>query len=62
MLAAAYRKASRSGCEHGHHGDPSGIVGSLDRLEGKACGIPHLAKNERDVGHPAWMRGWSAKR
>jgi hypothetical protein len=24
-----------------------------DRLEGKTCGIPHLAKNERDVGHPA---------
>jgi hypothetical protein len=26
---------------------------SGSRLEGRACGIPHLAKNERDVGHPA---------
>ena len=24
-----------------------------DRLEGEARGIPHFAKNERDVGHPA---------
>jgi hypothetical protein len=27
------------------------------RLEGEACGIPHLAKNERDVGHPAISAG-----
>jgi hypothetical protein len=26
-------------------------------IEGESCGIPHLAKNERDVGHPAWVRG-----
>ena len=26
---------------------------ALNRLEGKARGIPHLAKNERDIGHPA---------
>jgi hypothetical protein len=26
-------------------------------LEGKTCGIPHLAKNERDVGHPAMISG-----
>ena len=24
--------------------------------EGRCCGIPHLAKNERDVGHPALAR------
>jgi hypothetical protein len=29
-------------------------------LEGQACGIPHLAKNERDVGHPAWVEGIEA--
>ncbi len=27
------------------------------QLEGEACGIPHLAKNERDVGHPAMAEG-----
>jgi hypothetical protein len=26
---------------------------ALSNLEGEARGIPHLAKNERDVGHPA---------
>jgi hypothetical protein len=29
------------------------ICGTRYRLEGEAVGIPHLAKNERDVGHPA---------
>jgi hypothetical protein len=24
--------------------------------EGKSSGIPHLAKNERDVGHPPFVR------
>jgi hypothetical protein len=24
--------------------------------EGRFSGIPHLAKNERDVGHPAFVR------
>src|ERR1700689_5239990 len=24
--------------------------------EGKNCGIPHLAKNERDMGHPSFVR------
>ena len=24
--------------------------------EGKSSGIPHLAKNERDVGHPYFVR------
>ena len=27
------------------------------RLEGEGCGIPHLAKSERDVGHPAVVPG-----
>ena len=26
------------------------------QLEGRSRGIPHLAKNERDVGHPAFVR------
>ena len=25
------------------------ICGTRERLEGEACGIPHLAKNERDA-------------
>jgi hypothetical protein len=25
--------------------------------EGKSIGIPHLAKNERDMGHPSFVRG-----
>jgi hypothetical protein len=24
--------------------------------EGKSSGIPHLAKNERDMGHPSFVR------
>jgi hypothetical protein len=32
---------------------PVWICGSRSRLEGETHGIPHLAKNERDVGHPA---------
>jgi hypothetical protein len=35
-------------------------VGSTG-LRGETCGIPHLAKNERDVGHPAWVRGIEPK-
>jgi hypothetical protein len=26
--------------------------------EGKSSGIPHLAKNERDVGHPSLLAVW----
>jgi hypothetical protein len=26
-------------------------------LKGKDCGIPHLAKNERYVGHPPLVAG-----
>jgi RNA polymerase sigma-70 factor (ECF subfamily) len=32
-----------------------------DRLEGKVRGIPHLAKNERDMGHPAVLAGIEPK-
>jgi hypothetical protein len=28
---------------------PYGVVETLAGLEGEACGIPHLAKNERDA-------------
>ncbi len=32
-------------------------VGRVHReSEGKSSGIPHLAKNERDVGHPSFVR------
>jgi hypothetical protein len=27
------------------------------KLKGERSGIPHLAKNERDVGHPAGVAG-----
>jgi hypothetical protein len=32
---------------------PLGRLPSM-RLPVKVCGIPHLAKNERDVGHPGF--------
>jgi hypothetical protein len=35
--------------------------GFRERLEGEVCGIPHLAKNERDVGHPAIGAGIEPK-
>jgi hypothetical protein len=31
--------------------------GGWTESEGKSGGIPHLAKNERDVGHPAFVAG-----
>jgi len=34
---------------------------SRKRFEGETCGIPHLAKNERDVGHPAFGAGIEPK-
>jgi hypothetical protein len=34
-------------CEHGA---PVWICGTREGLEGKACGIPYLAKNERPLG------------
>jgi hypothetical protein len=45
-------------CEHGA---PARSSGDRVRIEGKSCGIPHLAKNERDVGHPALVEGRSPK-
>jgi hypothetical protein len=38
-------------------GAPVWNCGTHDRLDGETCGIPHLAKNERDVGHPALVAG-----
>jgi hypothetical protein len=37
------------------------VVMAPERLEGETCGIPHLAKNERDVGHPATGAGREPK-
>ena len=37
---------------------------ALSKLEGEACGIPHLAKNERDMGHPCLVcqeKSWSLR-
>jgi hypothetical protein len=31
--------------------------GDYQRFEGEARGIPYLAKNERDMGHPAVVAG-----
>jgi hypothetical protein len=36
------------------------VVFCLWRLNVEVRGIPHLAKNERDVGHPL-IRGWGGK-
>jgi hypothetical protein len=33
----------------------------LWELRGESGGIPHLAKNERDVGHPALVAGLESK-
>jgi hypothetical protein len=41
---------------------PVWSCGTRERLEGEACGIPHLAKNERDVGHPTIVAGIEPKR
>jgi hypothetical protein len=35
---------------------------ALNKLEGEACGIPHLAKNERDVRHPVIADGMGPKK
>jgi hypothetical protein len=35
--------------------------GTRQMLEGETRGIPHLAKNERDVGHPALVAGIERK-
>jgi hypothetical protein len=40
--------------------DTTDVDRSLHRMnrdsEGRCSGIPHLAKNEQDVGHPAFVR------
>src|ERR1700733_8798776 len=41
---------------HGIPGRYTGKFSSLAATNVKVRGIPHLAKNERDVGHP-WFRG-----
>jgi hypothetical protein len=43
-------------------GHPVRSCGVRKRFEGRACGIPHLAKNERDMGHPAIVAGIEPKR
>jgi hypothetical protein len=46
---------------HVRPGFSANLFEARSRLEGKACGIPHLAKNERDVGHPAIVAGIEPK-
>src|SRR5277367_3907209 len=41
--------------------EPLRSRGDRSRLEGQTRGIPHLAKNERDVGHPAIVKGIESK-
>jgi hypothetical protein len=36
---------------------PTEEIALLCKMRGESGGIPHLAKNERDVGHPA-IGGW----
>ena len=40
--------------------DTTNVDRSMHRMnresKGRCIGIPHLAKNERDVGHPAFVR------
>jgi hypothetical protein len=38
-------------------GHPYRVVTPVTGLRGEVCGIPHLAKNERDVGHPGFAAG-----
>ena len=46
LLVLRSRKSGRRWCEHGA---PGRICGTRDKFEGETCGIPHLAKNERDA-------------
>jgi hypothetical protein len=32
------------------------VLGPINKTI-KVCGIPHLAKNERDMGHPSFVEG-----
>jgi hypothetical protein len=45
----------------GERGAPRWSCGTCGGHEGEACGIPHLAKNERDMGHPAIAAGIEPK-
>ena len=56
VASAASRKSGQRWCELGAH------IRGPHQLEGKTCGIPHLAKNERDVGHPAIVAGIEPKK
>jgi hypothetical protein len=54
--ANACKLDRKSGVRSGEHGAPVLLLrlrGWLPRLQVKDRGIPHLAKNERDMGHPA---------
>jgi hypothetical protein len=50
-------RSTYAGANMGH---PCGSVGPATGLR-ETCGIPHLAKNERDVGHPALVAGIEQK-
>jgi hypothetical protein len=44
----------------GEHGAPVLFPIRWGLLRGKnveSCGLPHLAKNERDMGHPGFLEG-----
>jgi len=60
VAGAAYRKSgylARFSRDVGYHGSlPEPSLGVI-KLEGRRGGIPHLAKNERDMGHPAIVVG-----
>src|ERR1700722_11349637 len=53
-LVQRSRKSGQRWCERRA---PVWLSGTRHEFEGEACGIPHLAKNERDVGHPAVVAG-----
>src|SRR5271165_2081966 len=57
-LVMRSRKSGQRWCEHGA---PVRSCRDLSRLEGKGCGIPHPAKNERDVGDPGFVAGIEPK-
>ena len=39
--------------------EPKGSSSEM-KAEVRTCGIPHLAKNERDVGHPGFGGNWNS--
>jgi len=66
LAGAAYRKSGYLAF-FARYGAPQiwiSLLNALPRLEeksqklrGEFCGIPHLAKNERDMGHPSSWQG-----